>query len=286
RGALAGPAVALAAPLLESLRRRFPERASLLFPREREALERIVAPLIEARRGDHAQRSDLLSSLMQARDADGSALDDADLRNELVTLILAGHETTATALTWTWYVLATHPVVEARLHAELDAVLGDRAPSLEDLPQLRYASNLFDEVLRLYPPAPVFGRRPLEDVELGGYRIERMASVVLSPYVTQRNPRYFADPLAFKPERWEGEAPPKCAFFPFGAGSKTCIGEPFARLEGVLVLATLARRYRLRLLVDRPLPLSSQGLLRPGRPIVMRTERRRAGSLNSFVHSA
>jgi cytochrome P450 len=286
RGTLAAPAVALAAPLFASLRRRFPERPSLLFPREREELERIVAPLIEARRAGAEQRGDLLSLLMQARDADGFALDDADLRNELVTLILAGHETTATALTWAWYLLATHPVVESRLHAEVDAVLGERAPRLEDLPRLRYTSSVFDEALRLYPPAPAFGRRPLEDVELGGYHIERMASVFLSPYVTQRNARYFDEPLAFRPERWEGPPPPKFAYFPFGAGSKMCIGEPFARLEGVLVLATLARRFRLRLLVDRPLPLSSRGLLRPARPIVMRIERRRAAFLNGFVHSA
>ncbi|MGP6159721.1 MAG: cytochrome P450 [Vulcanimicrobiaceae bacterium] len=286
RGTVAGPAVALAAPLFASLRRRFPERASLLFPREREELDRIVRPLIEARRGDADQRGDLLSLLLQARDADGSALSDGDLRNELVTLILAGHETTASALTWTWYLLATHPVVEACMHAELDALLGERIPSIEDLPRLRYTSSVFDEALRLYPPAPAFGRRPLEDVELGGYRIERMASIFVSPYVTQRNPRYFDDPLAFRPERWEGPPPPKFAYFPFGAGSKMCIGEPFARLEGVLVLATLARRYRLRLLIDRPLPLSSQAMLRPGRPIVMRTEARRGAALHSFVHSA
>ena len=286
RGALAAPAVTLAAPLLAALRERFPGSPSLLFARERGELERLVAPLIEARRGDAAQRGDLLSLLMQARDADGSALSDGDLRNELVTLILAGHETTSAALTWSWYLLATHPVVEARLHAELDAVLGDRAPAFEDLPRLRYASNVFDEALRLYPPAPAFGRRPLQDVELGGYRIERMASIFVSPYVTGRNPRYFDEPLAFKPERWEGPPPAKFAYFPFGAGSKMCIGEPFARLEGVLALATLARRYRLRLLVDRPLPLSSEALLRPGRPVVMRLERRRAARSDRFVHSA
>jgi cytochrome P450 len=272
RGTLAGPAVAVAAPLFEALRRRFPGRASLLFPREREELERIAAPLLEARRADSAQRSDLLSLLMQARDADGSALDDADLRNELVTLILAGHETTATALTWTWYLLSTHPVVEARLHAELDAVLGDRAPAVEDVPRLRYASHVFDEALRLYPPAPAFGRRPLEDVELGGYRIERMASIFLSPYVTQRNPRYFDEPLAFKPERWDGPAPPKFAYFPFGAGSKMCIGEPFARLEGVLAIATLAQRVRLHATDAARVGIEARGALRPNRAIRLRVQ--------------
>jgi cytochrome P450 len=266
------------APVFLALRRFTPQSTRLLFGRERAELEAIVDPIVARRRAAAVDGDDLLATLLQVRDEDGGALDDVDVRNELITFVLAGHETTATALTWAWSLLATHPEVERRLHAELDTVLADRAPTFEDLPRLRYTANVFAEALRLYPPAAAFARRPTEPVVLGGYRIPRGASIFVSPFVTQRNPRYFPEPLSFRPERWEGEPPQKFAFFPFGGGSKMCIGEPFARTEGILVLATLARRFRLRLDGNAEIVPGPSALLRPEKPIIGRIERRHAGA--------
>jgi cytochrome P450 len=273
RGSSLGALLVFAAPLLGPLHRMFPARPSLLFPRERAELERIVAPLIARRRGAE-DADDLLSLLMAARDEGGAGLDDAAIRNEVVMLILAGHETTANALTWTWYLLAQHPAVERRLHAELDDVLAGRPPEFADLPKLRYTAAVFDETLRLYPPAAAFARRPLRALELGGFEIERMASVFVSPFVTQRNPRNFEDPLTFEPARWEGPAPAKFAYFPFGGGSKMCIGEPFARMEAILVIASIAGRYRLQRTGTAPVAPATAALLRPERPIEVEARRR------------
>ncbi|MGH9585190.1 MAG: cytochrome P450, partial [Bryobacteraceae bacterium] len=193
-----------------------------------------------------------------------------DIRNEVVTFMLAGHETTASALTWAWYLIAQHPGVEEKLQAEADAMLGDREPSIDDLARLSYASMVFQEALRLYPPALAFARRPKQAVQLGGYTIPPGVSVFISPYVTQRNPRYFDRPECFEPERWQTIAPPKFAYFPFGGGAKMCIGEPFAKAEGVIVLAMLARRWRLASLDHSQVGLAPGMLLNPNRPILMR----------------
>lgn len=272
RGTSLGALFALVAPSLGTLHRLFPKRESILFPRERAELQAIVEPIVRGRRASGGD--DLLSLLLEARDDGGGKIDDAGLSNELVMLILAGHETTANALTWTWYLLAQHPAVEHRLHAELDAVLGGRMPDIDDVPKLRYTAHVVDESLRLYPPAAAFARRPLEAIELGGYAIPRMASVFVSPYVTQRNPRYFADPLAFVPERWDAAPPEKFAYFPFGGGSKMCIGEPFARLEAVLAIATIAGRYALRLADGAAIEPAAQAVMRPARPVLVTAERR------------
>lgn len=277
RGNLQAISAALA-PLFLALRRFTPQSMRLIFGRERAELEAIVDPMVARRRAAGADGDDLLATLLQVRDENGGGLSDVDVRNELITFVLAGHETTATALTWAWSLLASHPEIERRLHAELDAVLPDRSPTFEDLPRLRYTANVFAEALRLYPPAAAFARRPSEPVVLGGYRIPRGASIFVSPFVTQRNARYFPEPFAFRPERWDGESPPKFAFFPFGGGSKMCIGEPFARTEGVLVLATLARRFRLRLDEGAAIVPGPSALLRPEKPIVARVERRQAGA--------
>jgi cytochrome P450 len=273
RGGRLQSLVAAIAPLMFALRRLLPPSARIVFGNERATLEAVVDPIV-ARKRAQPGGDDLLATLLEVRDEDGGALRDEDIRNELITFVLAGHETTSSALTWCWYLLAMHPDAEARLHAELDDVLGARAPGLDDVARLRYTAHVFDEALRLYPPAAAFGRRPLANIELGGYRIPRGASIFVSPYVTHRNPRYFPDPDAFAPERWEGEPPPKFAFFPFGGGSKMCIGEPFARAEGVLVLATLARRFRLRLDDTRPIEPGPSALLRPSRAITARIEAR------------
>jgi cytochrome P450 len=273
RGGRLQPLVAAIAPLFFAMRRFLPQSARVVFGRERAELEAIVDPIVARRRlapgGD-----DLLAMLLEMRDEDGSGLGDVDIRNELITFVLAGHETTSSALTWAWYAIGRDPRIEARLHDELDAVLGKRLPTMDDLPKLAYTAHIFDEALRLFPPAAAFGRRPTEDVGIGGYRIPRGASVFVSPFVTHRNPRYFAEPDAFMPERWDGEAPPKFAFFPFGGGSKMCIGEPFARAEGVLVLATIARRWRLRLRDKKTVDPAPSALLRPSRAIVAEPETR------------
>lgn len=267
RGGRLQPVLAALAPLLLAIRRYAPQRVRLIFGRERAVLERVVDPIVAERRASGGGGDDLLATLLEARDETGRALDDVDIRNELITFVLAGHETTASALTWAWYLLARNPEAQARLHAEVDEVLGDRTPTIDDIPRLRYTTNVFAESLRLYPPVAAFARRPIAPVVIGGYRIPARASVFVSPYVTHRNPRYFADPLVFRPERWDEAAPPKFAFFPFGGGAKMCIGEAFARTEGVLVLATIARRFRL-IVDDDLVEPGPSALLRPRRPIL------------------
>jgi cytochrome P450 len=272
KGSWVGPLLAFGEPLIAAYRRRFPARASLFFARERRELEAIIAPIVTQRRADGGR--DIVSLLLAERDERGAALSDEDVRNEVVTLVLAGHETTATALTWAWYLLATHPAAAAKLHAEVDALLGDRDPTLDDVARLPYTSAVFSETLRLYPPALAFGRRPIADVTLGGYTIPRGSSIFLSPFITQRNPRNFADPEAFVPERWFAPAPAKFTYFPFGGGAKMCIGEPFSKLEGVLVLATLARRLQFALIGDATVGIAAGATLRPDRPIRMRPQLR------------
>lgn len=273
RSSRIAPFVAFLEPWMQRYRRVFPHGPSLFYHKERAQLERILAPVIGQHRSDHSRSGssgDLLSLLIAARDEQDGKLDDEDLGNEVVTLVLAGHETTATALTWAWYLIASHPEVEHRLHAEVDAILGTRLPAMDDIPRLRYTSFVFAEVLRLYPPALAFGRRPLEPVLLGGYIIPRGASVLVSPYITQRNPKLYDDPLEFRPDRWENLAPPKGAYFPFGAGAKMCIGESFAKLEGVLALAVLSQRWRLRTVADSTVLPIAGVTLAPERPILLR----------------
>ncbi len=268
RAAIIAPLLALCEPLVLAYRRRFPAGPSLFFGAERRALEAVIAPIVAQRRV--AGGRDIVSLLLDQRDEHGAALDDDDLRNEVVTMVLAGHETTATALTWAWYLLATHPAIAQTLWRELDAVLGDRDPTLADIARLPYTTAVFTETLRLYPPALAFGRRPIADIELGGYAIPRGSSIFVSPYITGRNARWFADPTAFDPNRWATATPPKFAYFPFGGGAKMCIGDSFSKLEGTLVLATLARRFRLDLADTAAVGIAPGATLRPDRPIVLR----------------
>jgi cytochrome P450 len=206
--------------------------------------------MIDERRRSGEDRGDLLSMLLAARDeeGDGGAMTDLQLRDEALTLFLAGHETTANALAWTWHLLALNPGAEARLHAEVDA-LGDAPPRADDLPRLPFTRAVLAESMRLHPPAWAVGRQPLEDFAAGGYRIRAGTVVLMSPWLTHRDPRWWPEPERFDPDRWspENEARlPRFAYFPFGGGPRKCIGEGFAWTEGILVLATLARRWRLR----------------------------------------
>ena len=205
--------------------------------------------------------------LLLAQDEEGTGgMTDEQLRDEAMTLLLAGHETTANALTRSWYLLSQHPDVEARLHAELDAVLEERRGEAADVPRLPYTSAVLAESMRLYPPAWVIGRRAVLEYEVAGYRVPRGSIVLLSQWVMHRDLRFFPDPERFDPERWTEEARaarPRFAYFPFGAGPRICIGEQFAWIEGVLVLATLARRWRLRRAPGQRVALQPSITLRP-----------------------
>ncbi len=220
------------------------------FRRARARLDRIIYRMINEHQERHEDQGDLLSMLLDVRDEDGSRMSGLQVRDEAMTLFLAGYETSANALTWTWYLLSQHPDVEARFHQELDTALSGREPSFDDLPRLPYTRQVFAESLRLFPPAWVVGRRVIEEYCVAGYRLPTDSIVLLSQSVTHRDGRWFPDPDRFDPDRWEksqeGERP-KFAFFPFGGGARTCIGEQFAWMEGVLLLATLGRRWRMTL---------------------------------------
>ena len=230
---------------------KLPLPASRRFNRARARLDETMYRIIDERRRDDRDRGDLLSMLMLARDedGDGTGMSDRQLRDEALTIFLAGHETTANALSWTWHLLAQHPEAEAALHAELDAVLGDRAPRPDDWVALAYTRRVLAESMRLYPPAWVLGRRPLEELEIGGHRVPANSIVLMSQWVVHRDPRWWPEPLRFDPGRWTEAAErarPRFAYFPFGGGTRQCIGEHFAWMEGVLLLATIAQRWRFR----------------------------------------
>jgi|SRR6516164_1827785 len=224
-------------------------------------LDEIIFRIIREKRSSAKDTGDLLSMLLSVQDEDGSRMDDQQLRDEAITLFLAGHETTASALSWTWWLLAQHPEVEEKLHAELQGVLGGRVPLMEDLPRLPYTGHVLTESMRLYPPAWAMARMAIEDHEISGYPIPKGTGVAASQWVVHRDPRWYDEPEKFLPERWEGDLLkriPRLAYFPFGAGSRQCIGNAFALMEATLTLATIARRFRFRLVKDHPVvPLAS-----------------------------
>jgi cytochrome P450 len=215
--------------------------------------------------------------LLAAQDEDGSSMTDRQLRDELMTIFLAGHETTALALTWAWYLLAQNPEAEARLAEELQEVLGGREPTVADLPRLRYADWVLKEAMRLYPPAWAVGRECVRECEVGGHRVGVGTQVLGFQWVIQRDPRWFADPLAFRPERWGEESIsrlPRYAYFPFGGGPRLCIGNYFAAMEAVLILSTVARRFRLRLPRGHEVEVFPALSLRPKHGLPVRLEAR------------
>ena len=198
-----------------------------------------------------------------------------------MTLFLAGHETTANTLSWTWLLLAENPDIERRLHAELDAVLGPRPPQPEDVGRLAYARRVLAESMRCYPPAWAIGRRALEDFWIGGYSVRRGTVVLVSQYLVHHDERFYSDPERFDPDRWLPErlkSRPKYAYFPFGGGTRVCVGESFAWTEGILVLATLAQRWRLTSLETSPVPMQPVITLRPARAVRMRVSAKGAVS--------
>ena len=228
-----------------------PTRRNLREKRALARLDRLLDSFIAAHRAAREKPADLLSVLLAATDEEsGSGMSDRQLHEEMMTLFLAGHETTAMALTWTWYLLAQHPDVEKKLVDEVSAVLQGRAPTVADLAQLPYTEMVVRESMRLYPPAPGFAREPIEDVRIGGYDVPRGSLISVSTYALHRDPRFFKDPERFVPERfaagWE-ERIPRYAFLPFGGGPRVCIGNGFAMMEARLILATLVQRWRLSL---------------------------------------
>lgn len=241
-------------------------------------LNRIIYAIIRRRRearpapGQGSGHADLLSRLLLAQDDEGARMTDRQLRDEAVTLFLAGHETTALTLCYSLYLLASHPEADARLAAELSEVLDGRAPTVADIPRLKFTDAVIKEAMRLYPPAWSIGREAIVDVEVGGYHAPKGTQFFLPQWVVHRDPRWWDDPEAFRPERWENDLSrklPRCAYFPFGDGARICIGQHFAQLEAVLVLATIAQRWRLALVPGRPLELVASITLRPKAGIVM-----------------
>ena len=254
------------------VRMRMPTRTVRRFAAAKADLERIVDGVIADRRADGRDRGDLLSMLLAAQDAeDGAAMTDEEVRHEVMTLFAAGLETTANALTFTWYLLARHPAAEERLRAEAAALDGD--PGLDDLPRLPFAQRVLQESLRLYPPGWMLARRCLEEIPLGGYVVPEGGLVLMPPYLLHRDPRFWPEPERFDPDRWRegGGAPPhRFSYFPFGAGPRKCIGSSFASVEGALLLAVIARRVRLEAVSDDPLELQPQITLRPRGGVPMR----------------
>jgi len=237
----------------------------------RKKLDEIVYGLIDSRRKSHTDGhygDDLLGMLLEAQDTegDGTGMSDAQVRDEAMTIFIAGHETTANAMSWTWLLLAQHPEVERKLHEELDRVLQGRAPVAADYPALAYTEKVVTESMRLYPPAWIIARRAIEEQRLGDYVVKQRGLVMMSQWVMHRDARFFAEPLKFDPERWTAEfkaALPKYAYFPFGGGPRQCIGEGFAWMELVLLVAAIAQRWRMELVTGQEVEPEPVVTLRP-----------------------
>lgn len=258
---------------------RLPLPATKRFQKAKAQLDGIIYRMIEERRASGVDNGDLLSMLILAQDEEAGTggMTDKQVRDEALTLFLAGHETTANALTWAWYLLSQNPSAEAAFHNEIDAVLGAREPHFDDLPQLRYTRGVFAESMRLFPPAWAIGRMTTREISLGGYCVPKDNIVLMSPFITHRDPRYWPDPLEFRPERFTAEKEAernKFVYYPFGGGSRICIGERFAWMEGVLALAAIGRRWRLRLAPGQTVEPFAQITLRPRFGMKMRIESR------------
>jgi cytochrome P450 len=271
----------VAFPMLEKFL-HWPIPGVMKFRRSRAKLDKVVATMIASRRSlsrdELEQRGDLASMLVAAVDetGDGTGMDDTQLRDEILTIFLAGYETVANAMAWTWYLLSQNPEAEAKMYAEVREVLGDRTATMADYPQLKYTEMVFAEAMRLYPPAWAMGRQSTTPIELGPYRFPPDAHFFFSQYIIQRSAEYWDDPLVFRPERHTPEAKaerPRFVYFPFGGGRRQCIGEGFAWMEGVLSIATIAQRWRMRFVERYPVVAQAKITLRPKFPMMMRLER-------------
>jgi cytochrome P450 len=251
--------------ILEKLPLPFVKR----FEKARQTLDAIIYRIIAERRATGEDKGDLLSMLLMAVDDEDRAsggMTDMQVRDEAMTLFLAGHETTANALTWSWYLLSQHPQIASRMYAEIDSVLQGRTPGFDDLPQLKYVEMVLAEAMRLYPPAWAVGRKAIGPFQLRDFPVQAGSIVLMSPYVVHRDPKYFPDPERFDPDRWLPEHAadrPKFAYFPFGGGARLCIGERFAWMEGVLLLSILGQKWSPRLAPGHPVQHKAMITLRP-----------------------
>jgi len=242
-------------------------------------LDRVVYSMIRQRRASNVDRGDLLSMFLLAQSPEGSGekMTDLQVRDEVMTVFLAGHETSANALAWSWYFLSQDPEAEARFHAEVDRRLDGRAPQMDDVAGLVFTAGIFAEALRLYPPLWAIARRAVRDCRIGDCPIAAGSIVILSQYVTHRDARWFPNPEVFDPDRWTAQARsarPRFSYFPFSAGSRACLGEGFAGVEGVLCLAALGQKWKLRLVPEHRIALQPQLTLRARNGIKMRIESR------------
>lgn len=238
-------------------------------------LDTVLDGFIAAGRARKVPGDDLLSRLVTAQDDDGMRMTDRQLRDEAMTLYLAGHETTALTLSWSWYLLSQHPRVEEKLAAEWQRVLDGRTPTPDDLANLPYTEAVITEAMRVYPPVYLIGREATRDLELGGYRVKRGTTVFMSQWVNHRDPQHFPDPEVFRPERWEdglAKRLPKYAYYPFGGGPRVCIGNTFALMEAAILLAAVGQRYRFTLAEDAVIDVNPQITLLPkfGIPAVLK----------------
>jgi cytochrome P450 len=241
-------------------------------------IDAMLYKLIEDRRKSGKDVGDLMSMLLHAKDESGGQMTDRQLRDEVMILFTAGHETTANALTWTWYLLSQNPEAEAKLQKEVDALIPkDSVPSAEDVPKLEYTTKVFTESMRIYPPAWILPRQSVKDVSIGGYNIPVGSDVVMSQYVNHHDPRFFPEPEKFDPDRWTPEMKkklPKFAYFPFGGGPRSCVGEPFAWMEGALLLATISRRWSMQHVKGHKVEMQPMITLRPKYGMKMQLEKR------------
>ncbi|MGC2332030.1 MAG: cytochrome P450 [Candidatus Acidiferrales bacterium] len=263
-------------------RQRFPVRIPETWPtpnnrranQELAFMDSLVYRMISEREAANgaAHHNDLLALLMGAMDEDGSHMTKQQLRDEAMTLFIAGHETTSQMLSWTWYALSQNPAMEARLHEELNGVLGGRPPQVADLPRLPYLQAVMNESLRLYPPAYILARMAIEPCRIGGYDIPLRSTIVLAPWVTHRDPRFYDEPDTYRPERWlDGlmQRLPAGAYFPFGDGPRRCIGQGFGLMEAAIVIGALAQKFRLRLVPGHEVVPEPLVTLRPRQGIRM-----------------
>lgn len=255
-----------------------PAPSNLRYLRAVRTLDDIVYGIIKERRKDAGERDDLLSMLINTKDEEtGEGMNDKQLRDEALTLLLAGHETSATALCWIWYLLSRHPEVEQRFHAELDSVLGGRLPTVEDLFKLPYGRMVIQEAMRIYPPVWGIARRAMVEDEIGGYRIPAGSIISLIAYTMHRHPRYWDNPERFDPERFSEERSAQrepFSYYPFGGGPRVCIGNHFAMMELQLCLTIIGQRFRLLLKPQHPIELEARVTIRPRYGLPMRLQKR------------
>ena len=246
----------------------FPLPSTPRFRRATKELDAVIYRIIRERRAAKRRSKDLLGILLELRDEEGREMTDEQLRDEIMTLFVAGHETTAIALSWAWYLLAEHPEAEAKLHHELCDVLGGRVPQFSDLGRLPYTEMVVKETMRLFPPAWGIGRQALKEFEIGSYRLPAGTTVFMAQWITHRDARFYPEPERFYPDRWKDDPIrngrlPRFAYFPFGGGPRVCLGAGFAMMEATLLLATIAQRFRLSLVTGQSVEPAPQVTLRP-----------------------